>query len=218
MIAILNYQAGNLKSLINALNRHGLEAVVTDDSALLLEAPLVILPGVGAFPDAAHALESTGLAQVLKARHAAGKPILGICLGMQLFFEDSDEGQLTTGLGLMQGRIRRLSPDRADLKVPHMGWNELMANDNMPEDAKGFEDFAQADMYFVHSYGLTGGRPEETVFHADHGQRIPALVYRPKSDQPLSGALIGFQFHPEKSGVTGEQLLIAAIQREVTLT
>lgn len=231
MIAILNYQAGNLKSLINALGRHGLDAAVTADPAVVMAASLVILPGVGAFSDAALALETSGLGQVLKDRHACGKPILGICLGMQLFYQDSDEGQLTPGLGLMAGHIRRLSPgtplspgmplspgtplspDQAGLKVPHMGWNELLAGEGLKPT---FSDFANSDMYFVHSYGLIGADPKETVFYADHGQLIPSMIYRPKSEMPLRGALMGFQFHPEKSGLIGEKLLMAAIEKEVS--
>lgn len=207
MIAILNYQAGNLKSLLNALSRHGVQAEVTSNPDLLLSAELVILPGVGAFADAAGALETSGLGAVLNERHLSGKPILGICLGMQLFYEDSSEGVMTKGLGFMQGQIRKLAPNNAALKVPHMGWNLLEASNQL----------CASEVYFVHSYGLVGEDPSQVLFYTDHGQRIPALVYQAASVSPIRGALTGFQFHPEKSGPLGEKMLITAIKNEVNL-
>lgn len=224
MIAILNYQAGNLKSLLNALSRHGVQAEVTSNADLLLSAELVILPGVGAFADAAGALETSGLGGVLNERHRSGKPILGICLGMQLFYENSSEGMLTKGLGFMQGQIRKLTPNNDSLKVPHMGWNLLEAPDyhsNPASDTATISTLANplcaTEVYFVHSYGLVGEDPSQVLFYADHGQRIPALVYQAASVSPTRGALIGFQFHPEKSGPLGEKMLITAIRNEVNL-
>jgi glutamine amidotransferase len=224
MIAILNYQAGNLKSLLNALSRHGVQAEVTSDADLLLSAELVILPGVGAFADAAGALETSGLGAVLNERHLSGKPILGICLGMQLFYEDSSEGVMTKGLGFMQGQIRKLSPNNAALKVPHMGWNLLESADFTSEtetESNSIKVLANqlcaTEVYFVHSYGLVGENPSQVLFYADHGQRIPALVYQAALTAPKRGALIGFQFHPEKSGPLGEQMLITTIKNEVNL-
>ena len=215
MIAIANYQAGNLKSLLNALSRHGLSAEITADPDRLLSADLVILPGVGAFPDAVSALKETGLWEVLLQLHASGKPLLGICLGMQLFYDDSDEGTLTSGLGLLSGRIQRLKPNDSTSKVPHMGWNGLQKKS--AGSYERFKEFTNQDVYFVHSYGLVGEDPSTVVFCADHGQSIPALVYQPKRTEGINtfGALIGFQFHPEKSGPSGELMLIKAIRQEV---
>ncbi len=224
MIAILNYQAGNLKSLLNALSRHGVQAEVTSNPELLLSAELVILPGVGAFADAAGALETSGLGAVLNERHLSGKPILGICLGMQLFYEDSSEGVMTKGLGFMQGQIRKLAPNNAALKVPHMGWNLLEAYDfdstldkNSTDANTLANQLCASEVYFVHSYGLVGEDPSQVLFYTNHGQRIPALVYQAASVLPTRGPLIGFQFHPEKSGPLGEKMLITAIKNEVNL-
>lgn len=224
MIAIINYQAGNLKSLCNALARQGWDAQVTSSADELLSADLVILPGVGAFGDAVEALMTAELYEPLRKRHFAGKPIMGICLGMQLFFEGSEEGVTAAenpipGLRLMPGKIRRLQPNDKALKVPHMGWNQLVANsaafDSLPTkitDANSLLAYNGMNAYFVHSYGLTEGQPEQISFTTDHGQTIPALVYQPLNALTNLGALLGFQFHPEKSGPKGEALLSDSIR------
>lgn len=214
MITIIDYQAGNLKSLCNALSRQGFETTITTDPETILKSPLVILPGVGAFGDAAAALEERGLKDALLQRSALGKPILGICLGMQLLYENSDESNtkdFALGLGLLKGNIRRLSPENAQFKVPHMGWNQL---EKSPFTLPELESYEGQNVYFVHSYGLVDQDEAQIQFYSDHGQRVPALVYSPpvQSDKGISkGSLMGFQFHPEKSGPEGEKLLAAAI-------
>lgn len=210
MITIIDYQAGNLKSLCNALARQGLKTQISSDPLEILSSPLVILPGVGAFGDAAEALESSGLKQVLLERNALGKPILGICLGMQLLYEDSDESNTqdyAKGLGLLQGKIRRLCPSDPQCKVPHMGWNQLIKGTFILPQLSAYEG---KDVYFVHSYGLVEAEEEQIQFYANHSQRIPAIAYKPAqmNDNAITrGALMGFQFHPEKSGPEGEKLL-----------
>lgn len=210
MITIIDYQAGNLKSLCNALARQGLKTQISSDPLEILSSPLVILPGVGAFGDAAEALENTNLKSVLIDRNALGKPILGICLGMQLLYEDSDESntdEYAKGLGLLQGKIRRLNPSDPECKVPHMGWNQLIKSTfSLPQ----LSPYEGKYVYFVHSYGLVDGLEEEIQFYANHSQRIPAIAYAPAqvNDNSITrGALMGFQFHPEKSGPEGEKLL-----------
>lgn len=226
MIAILNYQAGNLKSLSNALLRQGFDVTVTTDPEVLLAAELAIIPGVGAFGDAMAALETSQLMTPLKTRHLSGKPILGICLGMQLFFETSEESSMldgpVSGLGFMKGHIKRLYPNDVALKVPHMGWNQLNRLPNpQTGGADGFPErlltYDGQNVYFVHSYGLIDANPSEVLYTTDHGQTIPALVYRPALECPAAGALLGFQFHPEKSGPMGETLLADAIQLLINL-
>lgn len=215
MITILNYQAGNLKSLCNALTRQGFQSEITDNHAKILDADLVILPGVGSFGDAAEALKRQSLNTILKQRHQNGKPILGICLGMQLLYDDSSESSgssFAKGLGLLRGNIRYLSPGNSSLKVPHMGWNQLKLSAapryfQLPFKLSAYED---SHVYFVHSYGLSNIHNEEVLFYADHGAQIPALVYKEKTIH--TGALMGFQFHPEKSGVQGERLLADVIR------
>lgn len=210
MITIIDYQAGNLKSLSNALSRQGLETKISSDPVEILSSPLVILPGVGAFGDAAEALENSGLKSVLIDRNALGKPILGICLGMQLLYEDSDESNTedySQGLGLLKGKIRRLTPSDPQCKVPHMGWNQLIKS---PFSLPQLNAYEGKYVYFVHSYGLVEAEEEQIQFYTNHSQRIPAIVYAPaqvQDDSISKGALMGFQFHPEKSGPEGEKLL-----------
>lgn len=220
MIAILNYQAGNVKSLSNALHRQGFKATIISHPNDLKHADLVIIPGVGAFEDAMKALRDANFIDALGQYHLCGKPILGICLGMQLFFESSEEGSngLVKGLGFMTGHIQRLRPEDSCLKIPHMGWNQLNFSLTPPRflannAQKPLQAFDGKNVYFIHSYGLTAANPEDILYTTVHGQTIPALVYKPASQNfPTSGALIGFQFHPEKSGPLGEQLLSDAIQ------
>ena len=221
MITILDYQAGNLKSLQNALTRQGFESLISSDPQVILVSQLVILPGVGAYEDAACALENRGLKEALTQRSKLGRPILGICLGMQLLYEDSDETEgedLSKGLGLFKGKIRRLLPSDPNLKIPHMGWNQLQKTRNTLPQLKPYND---EDMYFVHSYGLVEMEDAQVQFYTDHGQKIPAMVYKPALPSEgsafslvseISGALMGFQFHPEKSGPRGEKLLAEGIQ------
>lgn len=214
-IALLDYGAGNISSLMNALT--GLEASVylTGDPKAVLEADLLIIPGVGAFGDAIQALKEKNLASAIVTRHELGKPILGICLGMQLFFDVSEELGLHSGLGLLRGRIKRMRPQDPALKVPHMGWNAISPERGaLPGYLKPFVD---KDVYFVHSYCLFEGAEAEVMLSAHYAMTIPAVVdnlYTRKSE----GRLIGFQFHPEKSGTLGQKLLHAAIKEAIHAT
>lgn len=185
MIAIVDYGIGNIMSLMALLE--GEDVVLTDDPETLMRADVMILPGVGAFGYAMAALVERKLDVVVKAFAQTGKPLIGICLGMQLLYESSEEHGTHQGLGLLKGQIVSL-PD--DLVKPHMGWN-LLSN-------------AQAYMYFVHSYYATDVEPSTVLATTRYGTDIPAVVQ--------SGNLIGFQGHPEKSGAFGRALLKEVIQ------
>lgn len=209
MIVILDYNAGNISSLVNALSTLGREVCLSRDAATVLEADLVIIPGVGAFGDAAERLQDTLLWSVVIERHQLGRPIIGICLGMQLLFESSCELGYHLGLGLLQGKIARLSPTDAHLKVPHMGWNDLQSHSQpLPSYLKAY---ANQDVYFVHSYYLVETNPDLIMFHANYELMIPAVIDN-LYVRNNGGRLIGFQFHPEKSGAMGRQLLESAIE------
>ena len=190
--AIIDYGVGNLKSVANAMAYLGLETRVTGDAGEVERADAVILPGVGAFPDAADRLRRTGLDRVVKAQ-AGRKPILGICLGMQLQLEESDEVRPTPGLGLIPGRVERIP---TQLKLPHIGWNSLTFPNPCPL-FQGLEEGAW--VYFVHSYCAVPARPEQVAAATDYGVPVTAAV--------CSGTVFGCQFHPEKSGETGLQIL-----------
>ncbi len=198
-IVIVDYGVGNIYNLTNAVKKVGCTPLLTDDPAAILAADLAILPGVGAFRPAMEALEEKGLIAVLGQRNREKKPLMGICLGMQLFYESSEEDGPVAGLGFLKGSLRRFSDP--SLKVPHMGWNEL-------EPGRA-EDFLKASLfdyvYFVHSYYLEGGEPETYVATADYGVTVPALVH--------NGHLTGLQFHPEKSGEVGLEILRACIEK-----
>ena len=190
--AIIDYGVGNLKSVANAMAYLGLETRVTGDAGEVERADAVILPGVGAFPDAADRLRRTGLDRVVKAQ-AGRKPILGICLGMQLLLEESDEVRPTPGLGLIPGRVERIP---TQLKLPHIGWNSLTFPNPCPL-FQGLEEGAW--VYFVHSYCAVPARPEQVAAATDYGVPVTAAV--------CIGTVFGCQFHPEKSGETGLQIL-----------
>lgn len=195
MIAIIDYDAGNLKSVEKALNYLGKETVVTRDPQVILAAEKAILPGVGAFGDAMENLSRFGLVDVIHRFADSGKPFLGICLGLQLFFESSEESPGVKGLGLLPGRIRKL-PGGAGLKIPHMGWNSL----NMMEGKRLFQGIDQgAYVYFVHSYYLEASEPADVAAITEYGTCIHAAVER--------GNLFACQFHPEKSSEVGLQIL-----------
>ncbi len=194
MIAVVDYGAGNLFSVCNALDYIGIRHRVTDDPDTLERAEGVILPGVGAFPDAMRKLRERGLVEPLR-RQAARKPLLGICLGMQLLFETGYEFEKTEGLGLLPGSVERI-PDQG-LKIPHMGWNSLHKQNDCPllrEVPEG------AYVYFVHSYRAVCA-DEVLGAETEYGVRVPALVYR--------GQVFGAQFHPEKSAGVGLRILQA---------
>ena len=192
MIAVVDYGAGNLFSVKNACDFLSIETRITRDPALIRAAEGIILPGVGAFPDAMQRLKETGLIPVLQAE-AQKKPLLGICLGMQMLFDYSTEFGRTEGLGLIPGHVDRI-PCRG-LKLPHIGWNELKICQPSPilEGAKD-GDF----VYFVHSFAAFCGE-RYLLASTDYGCTVPALVG--------SGTVFGAQFHPEKSGGVGLRML-----------
>ena len=191
-IAIVDYGAGNLMSVHNSLDFLGYENKIAASPAVIEQAAGVILPGVGAFPDAMDALHASGLTDaVLEA--AKTKPFLGICLGMQMLFEESDEVRPCKGLGLLPGRIERI---RTSLKLPQIGWNAL---DILRPNAMT-EGVQQGDyVYFVHSFMAVPAEEGDLAAVTDYGARVPAMVAR--------GNLFGCQFHPEKSGKVGLEML-----------
>lgn len=199
MIAIVDYGVGNLFSLTCSLEYLMIPTVVTSDSNVLAAADGIILPGVGAFGDAITKLEHTGLAQTVKDLATAGKPILGICLGMQLLFEKSYEFGEYNGLGLIPGEIRSLKKALvsldSDLKVPQIGWNQIQLRQTSPllkyvPETSWF--------YYVHSFYGTNCDPN-LVASSDYGVAVPGIVQ--------NGNVYGVQFHPEKSGEAGLALL-----------
>ena len=190
MTAIIDYGAGNLFSVKNALDYLGIENKVTKKAEDLRAADRLILPGVGAFPDAMRMLRETGLVEVIK-EEVQKKPLLGICLGMQMLFEKGYEFEETDGLGLIKGSVKLMTPE--NLPIPHIGWNELELNKPCELLEKGGEY-----VYFVHSYAADC--PSENVAaYCDYGMKVPALVF--------NGNVFGAQFHPEKSGEAGLQML-----------
>ena len=198
MIGIIDYGCGNLFSLKSSIAMIGEEAVVTGDAKVLSEADRIILPGVGAFEDAIAKLTDTGLADAVKEEAAKGKPLMGICLGMQLLFDESHEYGIWPGLGLVPGKVTDLKVDiPRDLKVPHIGWNALELRGNSPL----FKYTDDGDyVYFVHSYYATGCK-ESTIAVTEYGTTVTAAV--------ANGNVFGCQFHPEKSGETGLKILKA---------
>jgi glutamine amidotransferase len=192
VIAIIDYGMGNLHSVSKAVERLGREMVVTSDPEAILAADGAILPGVGAFGDAMANLRDTGLAEVAQAYAASGKPLLGICLGMQLLFTESEEHGIHRGLDLLPGRVVRF---QGDYKVPHMGWNELTFKQSSPL----LEGVEPGHVYFVHSYHALPEQSSDLLAVADYHQPVTAIVGR--------GNLFGMQFHPEKSGDLGMALL-----------
>ena len=203
MIAIVDYGVGNLFSLKCSLDAIGAEAVVTGDAAVLRNAGKIILPGVGAFEDAARKLQSTGLDTVIKEEAAAGKPILGICLGMQLLFEKSYEFGEHQGLGLIPGSVVPMAGFiPAKLKIPHIGWNALRFQKSSPL----FRFIREGDhVYFVHSY-FAAHCDEFVIADTEYGQYLTAAVQNKN--------VFGCQFHPEKSGTVGLNILKAFAQLE----
>ena len=198
MTAIIDYGVGNLFSLVSSFRKIGEDAVVTADAETLLAADRIVLPGVGAFRDAAEKLEATGLVPVLRAAAAGGKPIMGICLGMQLLFEKSYEYGEYRGLGFLRGEIVPIAEHVTGLKVPHMGWNALCFA--KPEHPL-FRYIKEGDcVYFVHSYYAVGCA-DSLLASAEYGTEITAAVG--------SGNVMGCQFHPEKSGEVGLSILRA---------
>ncbi len=195
MIAIMDYDAGNIKSVEKALQRLGQEVVITRDAARILTADKVILPGVGAFGDAMKNLKEYGLVEVIHQVVERGIPFLGICLGLQLLFERSDESKGVEGLGILKGEICRI-PEAEGLKIPHMGWNSLQ----FPNDGKLFRGIDEgAYVYFVHSYYLKADEEEIVKATTEYSTHIHASVEK--------GNVFACQFHPEKSSDVGLRVL-----------
>lgn len=195
MIGIIDYDAGNLKSVEKALLSLEEECVVTRDAEVLYKADKIILPGVGAFGDAMEKLHQYGLVEVIKNCVAQGKPLLGICLGLQLLFESSEETPGVKGLGVLPGKIVKL-PESAGLKIPHMGWNSL----EFPKESRLFTDIdAGAYVYFVHSYYLQAENLSDVAATTNYAALIHAAVEHEN--------IFACQFHPEKSGQVGLKIL-----------
>lgn len=190
--AIVDYGVGNLKSVANALSYIGQESRICDDARGLELADAIILPGVGAFPDAAERLRQSGLEAVLK-KQTEKKPILGICLGMQLLFQTGYEVRPCQGLGFVPGIVERIE---TELKLPHIGWNSLKFYHDSPL-FDGLDDGAY--VYFVHSYCGLAQQVEQVIATTDYGSEVTAAVQ--------NGYVFGTQFHPEKSGEVGLQIL-----------
>ena len=195
MVAIIDYDAGNIRSVEKAVRYLGKEVTVTSDPGKILAADRVILPGVGAFGDAMKRLHAMGLVEVIRQVADRGTPFLGICLGLQLLFEKSEESPGVPGLGLLQGEILRL-PEHPGLKVPHIGWNSL----KYPNPGRLFRGIPEDSyVYFVHSYYLKAQDEGIVTATTEYGTLVHASVE--------SGNLFACQFHPEKSSETGLTIL-----------
>ena len=194
MVAIIDYGVGNLFSLKSSFSAIGADAVVTSSKSELERADSIILPGVGAFCDAAKKLKDSGLEDTVISLAKAGKPLMGICLGMQMLFDKSYEFGETAGLGLIPGTVELMHP-ADDLVIPHIGWNALEKN----EPCALLDGVNEGDyVYFVHSFAAVTDS-KNVAAYCDYGMKVPALV--------TSGKVYGCQFHPEKSGKTGLTIL-----------
>lgn len=195
MVAIIDYDAGNIKSVEKALKFLGQDVLITRDHKQILKADKVILPGVGAFGDAMKRLNEYQLTEVIREVAERGTPFLGICLGLQLLYDRSDEAPGIEGLGILKGEILKI-PEKEGLKIPHMGWNSL----DFPKEGKLFQNVgANPYVYFVHSYYLRAEDEGDVTATAEYGVRIHASVER--------GNVFACQFHPEKSSDVGLQIL-----------
>lgn len=195
MTAIIDYGAGNLHSVKNALDFLGEDNVITSDPEVIRAADRVILPGVGAFGDAMACMRNSGLEGAVKEAAASGKPFLGICLGLQLLFESSEEAEGVDGLGIFKGRVVRI-PTADGLKIPHMGWNSL----EIPKESKLLKDIGDEPfVYFVHSYYILPDDENDISAYTTYGARLGVAVER--------GNVFATQFHPEKSGELGMKIL-----------
>lgn len=198
MIGIIDYGMGNLFSVSKALERLEVPYFISENKEELLAADALILPGVGAFRDAMERLNETGLADMVRSFAGAGKPLLGICLGMQLLFEESEENGLYSGLGILPGRVVRFTGHTKDgqaYKVPHMGWNKL----SFLKTSSILENLPEDHVYFVHSYHVVTDQRDVVIAEAEYDVKVPAVVGREN--------VFGMQFHPEKSSSLGMELL-----------
>ena len=196
MIAIMDYGVGNLFSVEKAFLYLGADAAITSDPDVLRKADKIVLPGVGAFGDCMKNLRASGMIPVLAERVRAGVPLLGICVGLQILFEGSDESPEAEGLGFFRGRVRRIHAD--GLKIPHMGWNSLTIERHASADL--FAGLAEEPfVYFVHSYHAVPEDATVVTATAEYGERLTAAVAKDN--------ICATQFHPEKSGDVGLQIL-----------
>lgn len=202
MIAVIDYGVGNLFSLVSSVKKVGAKAVVTSDPEVIKKADKLILPGVGAFGDAAEKLKGSGLFELVKSEAGIGKPLLGICLGMQLLFEKSYEYGCHEGLGLIKGNIVPIKGAvDGKFKIPHIGWNALHITENSPI----FKYINDGDfVYFVHSF-YAETEDSALIATAEYGKELTAAVGK--------GNIFGCQFHPEKSGNVGLNILKAFCER-----
>ena len=195
MIAIIDYGAGNLQSVKKAFDFIGAESVITDNPEIINSCDRILLPGVGSFGDAMDSMHKSGLVETVKQNALSGKPFLGICLGLQLLFEESEESPGVKGLGIFKGKIKKFSSDMG-LKIPHIGWNslEIKQNDtlfkNIPENSY---------VYFVHSYYLHAEDENDIATVTNYGIDFHSAVGK--------NNIFATQFHPEKSGDVGLQIL-----------
>ncbi len=194
MLSIIDYGAGNLSSVEKAVRFLGFDCSVTGDKEEILASDRIILPGVGAFEDAMGHLKRTGLDRAVYDAVEKKIPILGICLGMQLFYEQSEEGNSPLGLGILKGKIKRF-PDSIHLKIPQMGWNNLQ----IQKDCRLFRGLQNPYVYFVHSYHLEAENRNEVAACCEYGVTFDAAVE--------TGNIFLCQFHPEKSGTVGLSIL-----------
>lgn len=207
-VTVIDYGVGNLLSVRRGLERVGSRVVFSSDPEEIQRAKRVILPGVGAFKSAMAKLELMGLVSAIQKLAELQIPLLGICLGMEVLFDSSEEFGASKGLGLIPGRVEPISnigTQGQSLKVPHIGWNSLLLNEgsvnsSIPHDHPYFQNTAGRDFYFVHSFKANPSNPGDCYAYALHGgNKIPAIVNR--------GSVFGVQFHPEKSGANGLDLL-----------
>ena len=201
-VVVVDYGMGNLRSVSKALESLGASVRVSSDAADVNQADKLILPGVGAFPAAMRELAARGLVEPVKAAIAKGTPYLGICLGLQLLLEQSDEGGGAAGLGILQGRVRRFATNGSGLKVPHMGWNQIVRSpkSEVRSGCPLLRDISDGSfVYFVHSYYAEPADSSVTALETDYGGRFASMVWRKN--------LYATQFHPEKSQAVGLKLL-----------
>jgi glutamine amidotransferase len=196
MIAVVDYGVGNLRSVSKALERVGADVRVTSSAAEIDRADAVLLPGVGAFAHCMDNLRAAGLEASVRAAAASERPFLGVCVGMQILFEESDEFGRVEGLGILKGRVRRFEPADASLKVPHMGWNGLDIRRRAPH-LDGLDDGAR--VYFVHSYYVETSDVSIVATTTNYGVDFVSSAWR--------GNIFATQFHPEKSQATGLRIL-----------
>ena len=195
MLAVIDYDAGNIKSVENAFRYLGTDISVTRDPKEIIKADRVILPGVGAFGDAMKKLNEYGLTEVIRTVAGSGTPFMGICLGLQLLFDSSEESEGVSGLSILPGKIRKI-PDAKGLKIPQIGWNNL----RYPNNGRLFEGIDEGSyVYFVHSYYLDADDKSIVTATTDYGTTIEASVEK--------NNVFACQFHPEKSAEVGMEIL-----------